>query len=158
MFVGEIAEAYLTASTKTNGDDVVSILALALDHFDDWRSIHGEEQSSKILAQVAHAMRGISATIGIVAAAYRNGMFIFVAPEVGATAARQLGETLCKSIGKLRLSASETSVAEHVTATVAAVTGHVRRGVDRVHLLTRAVSSVEGAMAAGGNRVVAETV
>jgi PleD family two-component response regulator len=158
MFVGEVAEAYLTATTKHKTDDVVSILALALDNFDDFRAVHGDEQSSSILSQVSHAMRGIAATVGIVAAAYRNGLFIFIAPEVGATAARQLGETLCKTIGKLRLTAPETSVADHVTATVAAVTGHVRRGIDRVHLLTRAVASVQGAMAAGGNRVVAETV
>jgi PleD family two-component response regulator len=158
LFVGEVAEAYLTASTRHLADDTISILALSLDRFDVYRSAHGEEASRSVLACVAQAIRGLGATIGIIAAAYRNGVIVLVAPECGANAARQLGETLCNVVARLHLANSESIAADHITASVAAVTGKVRRGIDRVHLLTRAISNVQNVMAAGGNRVLAVTV
>jgi len=45
-----------------------------------------------------------------------------------------------------------------VTASVAAITGQVRKGMDRFHLLTQAISKVQDAAGAGGNRVLALTV
>jgi hypothetical protein len=35
------------------------------------------------------------------------------------------------------------------------VTANARRGLGRVHLLTHAISTIKGATAAGGNRIVA---
>jgi PleD family two-component response regulator len=158
LFVGEVAEAYLTAATKHLADDTISILALSLDRFDVYRTAHGEEASQNVLARVAQAIRGLGATIGIIAAVYRNGLIVVVAPECGANSARQLGETLCKVVARLHLANSESIAADHVTASVAAVTGKVRRGLDRVQLLTRAISNVQNVTAAGGNRVLAVTV
>jgi GGDEF domain-containing protein len=153
-----VAEAYLTATTKSLADDTVSILALALDRFDIYRSAHGEEASQGVLARVAQAVRGLAATIGIIAAAYRNGTIVLVAPDCGAGAARQLGETLCNAVSRLHLPNSESIAADHVTASVAAVTGRVKRDIDRVHLLTQAISNLQDAAAAGGNRVLAVTI
>jgi PleD family two-component response regulator len=158
LFVGEVAEAYLTAETKHKPDDTVSILAVALDRFDIYRSAHGEEASHGVLARVGQTVRGLAATIGIIAAAYRNGMIVLVAPECGANAARQLGETLCNAVSRLRLPNAESIAADHFTASVAAVTGKAPSGVDRVHLLTRAISNVQNTAAAGGNRVLAISV
>jgi len=155
LFVGEVAEAYLTAATKYQRDDIISILAITLDRFDVYRATHGVDASQYVLAQIAQAVRRLSATIGIIAAAYRNGMIVVVAPECGANSARALGDTLCSTISKLRLANSESIVSDHVTASVAAITAHVRTGVDRVHLLTLAVSKVQEVAAAGGNRVLA---
>ena len=158
LFVGEVAEAYIAAGAKYPGEDVVSVIALELDRFEAFRSANGEDASHNVLAQVARAVRGLAATIGIIPAAYRNGMIILVAPELGASSARQLGETLCTTISRLRLPNSESIGSDHVTASVAAVTGHVRRGIDRIFLLTQAISKVQDAIAAGGNRVLALSV
>jgi sigma-B regulation protein RsbU (phosphoserine phosphatase) len=158
LFVGEIAEAYIAAGGKGPGDEVISVIALELDRFDAYRTAHGEPASQTVLAQVARAVRGLGATIGIIPAAYRNGMIILVAPELGATSARQLGETLCTTISRLRLPNAESIGSDHVTASVAAVTGQVKRGIDRVFLLTQAISKVKEAIAAGGNRVLALSV
>jgi PleD family two-component response regulator len=158
LFVGEVAEAYLTAATKHQGDDTVSILALMLDRFDVYRAAHGVEASQSVLAQIAQAVRRLAATIGIIAAIYRDGTFVVVAPECGASAARELGDTLCSTISKLRLANSESIVSDHVTASVAAVTGQVRSGINRVHLLTLAISKVQDVAAAGGNRVLAMAI
>jgi PleD family two-component response regulator len=108
-----------------------------------------------VLAQIALAVRRLSATIGIIAAAYRNGTIVVVAPEYNANAARALADTLCSTISKLRLANSESIMSDHVTASVAAITGRVKTGADRVHLLTLAISKVQEAAAAGGNRVLA---
>jgi len=158
LFVGEVAEAYLTAASGTEADAMVSILAMTLDRFDGYRSVNGEEAARGVLAEVSRAVRRLAATIGIVAASYRNGMIILVAPEVGAAAARDLGETLRTTVGKLHLPHSESVVSDYVTASVVAITGRVKRAVDRVQLLTQAISRVQEAAGAGGNRVLALTV
>ena len=155
LFVGEAAEAYLAAACDCDTDETVSILALSLDRFDVYRSANGETAARGVLAEVARAVRRLAATIGIVAAAYRNGMIILVAPEVGAGSARELGETLRTTVAKLRLPNSEAVVSDYVTASVAAITGRVKRTADRVQLLTQAISKVQDAAGAGGDRVLA---
>jgi PleD family two-component response regulator len=155
LFVGEVAEAYIAGGTKHQAEEVVSVIALELDRFDAFRSANGDDASQSILAQVARAVRGLAATIGIIPAAYRNGTIILVAPDLEAAPARQLGEALCKTIAKLRLANPESIGSDHVTASVAAVTGQAKRGVDRIVLLTQAIAKVKDAIAAGGNRVLA---
>jgi PleD family two-component response regulator len=155
LFVGEVAEAYLTATTDHVSDKVISLLALAVDRLDVYRSAQGEEMTRSILASVADAVRRTVATIGVIAAAYRNGLIILILPEYGALAANRLGETLCGAISKLNIKNSESIAADHVTASVAVVTGCAHRGIARVHLLTRALSTIKDATTAGGNRVVA---
>jgi len=158
LFVGEAAEAYLTAAGAAESDGVVSIIALMLDRFDIYRSANGESAARSVLAQVARAVRRLAATVGIVAGAYRNGTIVLVAPELGANSAREFGETLCAAVAKLRLPNSEGVASDHVTASVAAITGRVKRTIDRVQLLTQAISRVQDAAGAGGNRVLAQTI
>ena len=159
LFVGEAAEAYLTAVGGEEHNETVSILAVALDRFDVYRAAKGDAAASGVLAEVARAVRRLAATVGIVAAAYRNGIIILIAPEVSSTSARQLGETVRTTIAKLRLPNSESLVSDYVTASVAAVTGQTKRGNDRVKLLTSAITKVQAAAAgSGGDRVLALTM
>ena len=155
LFVGEVAEAYLTNADKRQTDDEISLLAIAVDRLDIYRSGQGEDVARGILARVAQAVRGVVATIGAVAASYRNGMIILILPEYGAGAARKLAEVVRATVAKLDIANSESIAADHVTASVAVVTGHARRGLGRVHLLTHAISTIKGVAAAGGNRVIA---
>jgi phosphoserine phosphatase RsbU/P len=155
LFVGEVAEAYIAAGAKYPGEDVVSVIALELDRFEAFRAVHGEEASQGVLAQVARAVRGLAATIGIIPAAYRDGLIVLIAPELPAGSARQLGEALCSTVARLRLHNPECIGSDHVTASVAAVTGQAKGGSDRIFLLTQAVAKVKDAIAAGGNRVTA---
>jgi len=157
LFVGEVAEAYLTSSAGSQTDDVVSVLALTLDRLKTDGSASAET-ARNALAQVARAVRRLAATIGVIAAAYRNGMIIVVAPEFGLSAARELAETLHATVQRLRLPNSESIASDYVTASVAAVTGRTKRDVDRIQLLTQAISKVQQAEGAGGNRVVALTM
>jgi len=157
LFVGEVAEAYLTSASKFHNTEIISILALALDRFDAFRSAYGEDASQSVLAEVAHAVRGIAATVGIVAASYRNGLIVLVAPEVDEDSACQLGEKLRDTVAKLKLRNPESIVADHLTASVSTVTGAASGGPSRAHLLTQAISAVQQAAAAGGNRLLAMT-
>jgi PleD family two-component response regulator len=95
-----------------------------------------------------------AATVGVVAAAYRDGMIVLVVPELQSKPALQLGEALRASIYDLGLANRESIVADHITASIVVVTGRVKRWIDRVHLLTQAIAAVPGVVAAGGNRVV----
>ena len=155
LFVGEVAEAYLTSASKFQSTETISILALALDRFDAFRSACGEDAGHSVLAEVAHAVRGVAATIGIVAASYRNGLIVLVAPELDEESACRLGEALRDAVARLKLRNPESIVADHLTASVSAVTGTATAGRDRAHLLTQAIAGVQQAAAAGGNRLLA---
>jgi PleD family two-component response regulator len=158
LFVGEVAEAYLTAAGEHQADETISILALVVDRFDAYRTAQGEDVSRGILARVAQAVRGAVATIGAVAASYRNGVIVLVLPELGAEPAQELAETLRAAVAQLAIVNSESIAADHVTATVAVVSGNIRRGINRAHLLAHAISTVSEAARADGNRVVAVSV
>lgn len=154
LFVGEAAETYLTACSS-DPDEMISVLALTLDRFDVDRAAKGNAEERDVLARVARAVRRLVATVGIVAAAYRNGMIILIAPGLDADSARELAETLHATVQKLRLPNSESVASDYVTASVAAITGRAERDVDRIQLLTQVISSVQQAATAGGDRVMA---
>jgi PleD family two-component response regulator len=156
LFVGEVAETYL-AACGSDPEEVISVLALTLDRFEIDRSAKGDSEGRRALTQVARAIRRLAATVGLVAAAYRNGMIILIAPELGAKSARELAEALHATVQKLRLPNSESITSDYVTASVAAITGRAGRDVDRIQLLTWVISSVQQAATAGGNRVVASS-
>ena len=156
LFLGEVAEAYLTSAANSPFDDETSVIALAIDRLDSYRSALGDAMTASIVAKVARAVRMTSATVGVVAAAYRDGMIVLVVPELQAKPALDLAETLRAAISKLAISNPESIGTNHITASVVVVTGRVKRWIDRVHLLTRAMSAVPRAAAAGGNRVVPE--
>jgi PleD family two-component response regulator len=155
LFVGEGVEAYL-AACGADADDMISVLALTLDRLDDNRPPpDGQNARTGALAAVARVVRRLTANIGIVAAAYKNGMIVLVAPELGANAARKLAEDLHTAVHKLRLPNPESIADDFVTASVASVTGRPKRDVERIQLLTAAINGVQQAAAAGGNRILA---
>ncbi len=158
LFAGEAAEAYLMAASGSGNADVMSVLAVMLDRFDMFRTANGEGAARSVLAQVARAVRRLAANVGIVAAAYRNGTIVLVAPELAANCARDLGETLRATVAKLRLPNSEAVASDYITGSVAAITGQVKRASDRVQLLTQAISRAQDASGEGGNRVLALTM
>jgi phosphoserine phosphatase RsbU/P len=153
LFAGEVAEAYL-AACGSDADEPISILTLTLDRFDADRPPDDQNEARAALGPVAQAVRRLAANVGIIAAAYKNGMIVLVAPELGSNLARELAQTLHAAVQKLRLPNPESIAADYVTASVAAISGRAKRGVDRIQLLTQAISSVQQAAAAGGNRVV----
>jgi phosphoserine phosphatase RsbU/P len=158
LFVGEIAEAYLAAATDNETSDTISILALTLDRLDAYGAVHGEQAARRALAQVASAIQRQAASIGVVSAAYRNGTIVVVAPELDTNSARRLGEELHAAIAKLSLPNSPSAGSDSLTASIAAITGRVKRDIDGMHLLTQAISKVQDVAGDGGNRVVALTV
>lgn len=157
LFVDEVAEAYLSAVGAPGGHDQVSVLALAVDRIDSFISTRGDYAARCVLAQVAQAIREVPATVGVIAAAYRNGPIVLVAPGLDATAAVQLAELLRSTVAHLRIANPESIAADHFTASVAAVTGRLDGGIDRTPLLAQAISTVATAGRSGGNRVVAVT-
>jgi PleD family two-component response regulator len=158
LFVGEVAEAYLAGVCGAEVDEMVSIVALSLDRFEVYRAANGESAALGVLAEVARAVRRLKATVGLVAASYRNGTIVVVAPEFDGDAAQQLGETLRSTVALLHLRNSEAVVSDYITASVVAITGRVKRAADRVQLLTQAVARVKDAATAGGDRVVTMTI
>jgi len=153
LFVGEVAEAYLMATPEVPIEDTTAIIAIAIDQLDRYRSENGEATTRNLLAAVGHTVRSTIATIGVMAATYRNGVIVLVVPQTAASVARKLGEQLCKAISHLAVANADAAAPAHVTASASVVSGRVQRGIDRAHLLTHAMSTVKRAVAEGGNRI-----
>jgi GGDEF domain-containing protein len=154
LFVGEVAEAYLMASTEHAKVATSSVVVLAIDRLEAIRAAQGDDAVRAILERVAQAVRDLTARIGVIAAAYRNGLIMLVGPELPADAARQLGERLHKTVAALGIVNAEAIAADHITASVSVATGPVGASLDGMYLLTNAISTVRSAELAGGNRVV----
>ena len=156
LFTAHVAEAYLAADADFVLNADTSIVALAIDRIDACRATQGEAMAAAIVAKVARAIRATAATVGVIAAAYRGGVIVLIAPDMESGPALRLGEALRASVSALRIANSEAIAANYVTASVAVVTGRARRNGERLHLLTRAISAASQIAAAGGNRVVPE--
>jgi phosphoserine phosphatase RsbU/P len=156
LFTGELAEAYLEADANFSVDSETSVIALAIDRLDACRESQGDKVASGIMNKIARTVRAAAATVGVVAAAYRDGVIVLVAPMMKAGPAMLLGEGLRASISGLRIANPESISANHVTASIAVVTGRASRGIDRIHLLTRAISALQKVADAGGDRVMPE--
>jgi PleD family two-component response regulator len=154
LFVGEVAEAYLTAETRVPESELVSVIALAIDRLDSIQSSQGDKAVHAIQVVVARAVRATTSTIGVIAASYRNGIMIIVAPEYGAASAQKLAQTLRGAIAALRIGNRELVVADHITASAAVVTGRAKGGAERASLLMQAIANVQRTTADGGDRLM----
>jgi PleD family two-component response regulator len=154
LFVGEVAEAYLTSASEYGDDDLVSVITLAVDRLDVVKQAQGEKVARAIQLRAAKAVRATLATVGVLAASYRNGLIVIIAPDFGPASAQKLAQSMCTAIAQLGVDNREFITADHVTASAAVVTGRVKRGPERVKLLMQAIASVERSTAEGGNRVV----
>lgn len=134
---GEIAEAYLIATSDFSPGRDTSIIALAVDGLGHYRD-QGEAVADGVMAKVADAVRGTAADIGVVAAIYESSVVVLIAPDHSSKKATELAESLREQISLKDIKVS-TSV----------VTGRPADWSDRVHLLTRAVSTVPRAVHVG---------
>jgi sigma-B regulation protein RsbU (phosphoserine phosphatase) len=156
LFTGPVLEAYLATNGNFALGSDTSIIAFLIDRIDACRAVQGDSAAANIVATVAGAVRAVTATVGVIAAAYRGGAIVLIAPGMESKSALKLAEALRTSISDLRIANTESIAANHVTASVAVVTGNVSRNGDRLQLLTRAISALPKIAAAGGNRVMPE--
>jgi PleD family two-component response regulator len=154
LFVGEVAEAYLTADHKNARDELVSVIAIVIDRLEAVKLAQGEDAAHVIQGLVAQAVRATTAAIGVVAASYRNGLIVIVAPEFGAASAQKLAHTLRSAIAGLAIGNRELMAADHVTASAAVVTGRVKGGPDRARLLMQAIANVQRTADDGGDQMM----
>jgi sigma-B regulation protein RsbU (phosphoserine phosphatase) len=155
LFSGEMAEAYLVTDANFPPGSDTSVIALAVDRLDAYRATQGNAAAG-IMTRVADAVRTTVAAVGVVAAVYRDGVIVLVLPQQPSGPALKLGKALRAAISDLRIANPETIAANHVTASVAVITGRIKDGAGRIQLLTRAISVLSKVAAAGGDRVVPE--
>ena len=103
---------------------------------------------------MAQVVQQTTATIGVVAASYRNGLNVVIIPERGNGTARKLADAVQKGVAGLRIANPEAIAADHMTVSIAITAGRVQAGADRVKLLSRAIAAAQKIAAAGGNRIV----
>jgi phosphoserine phosphatase RsbU/P len=158
LFTGQVAEAYLATDNHFGLNRETSIIALAIDRIDACRAVLGEAAAAAIVAQVVRAVRTTAAAVGVIAAVYRVGVIVLLGPEMKSIPALKLAEALRTAVSNLRIANPESIAANHITISVAVVTGRTSRNSDRLHLLTRAIQAVPKITTTGGNRVMPELV
>jgi diguanylate cyclase (GGDEF)-like protein len=159
LFAGEAAEAYLSAAAEHEEGETLSVLAVCVDRLDAMSVAHGEDTRRAVLAQVAHAIRQTTAPIGVVAAAYGDGVILVVVPKMKISAAQDLAESLRQSVVRLAIANSESIAFDGVTASVGVVSGQAHRNINRAKFVADARAVARRAAVAGGNRVaIAELV
>jgi sigma-B regulation protein RsbU (phosphoserine phosphatase) len=155
LFAGEMAEAYLLADANFPPGSETSVIALTIDRLDLYQARKGNPGPG-IMARVADAVRATAAAVGVIAAIYRDGAIVLVLPDQSRASAVELGERLRASIARLGIANPEAIAAHHVTASVTVITAQVNDGIGRIHLLTRAISTLSEITAAGGDRIVSK--
>jgi PleD family two-component response regulator len=153
LFTSRVADAYLTADAGFILGGETSVIALEIDRIDACLASQGAKTAAAIVAGVARAVRATVAMVDVIAAVYGGGVIVLVAPGMESGAALALAETLRASVVASGISNPESIAADHVTASVAVVTGAARSSSDRLRILARALASVSKIAAAGGNRV-----
>jgi PleD family two-component response regulator len=154
LFTAHVAEAYLVTDANFPHGSETSVIALGIDRIDACRAAQGDAIATAIVARVARAISAAVATIGVIAAIYRDRVIVIVVPEQSRVSALKLGEALRASVSGLGIANPEAIVADHVTASISVVTGRAKGGADRIHLLTRAISALSDVKPAGADRVV----
>lgn len=139
LFAPEVAEAYLIAAGDFAPHRDISIIALSVDDFERFR-LKDEKLAARMMAEVADAVRGTRCDAGVLAAAYRDGSIVLIAPDHASMKAAELA-------ANLRQALAETKIG--VSASV--VTGRPCDWSERVHLLTRAIATIPLPIAAGRN-------
>ena len=132
-------------ATSSRRTSQVSLLALAVDRLDSYRDEPGRGGGARHpRARGAGGARGRRhhrrRSAPPIATASSSWSCRTSAPAPRSTAWRELCARRSPICG---IANPESIAADHVTASVAAVSGHVRRGIGRVHLLTHAISSVK---------------
>jgi PleD family two-component response regulator len=153
LFVGEVAEAYLNSCTRRRETGFISVIALKVDRLEQVSSAQGDAAARAIQARVAAAIRSTAATIGVLAASYRNGLIVIVAPDFSAAAAQKLAHALRAAVAGLAITNREFVAADHATASAAVVTGRVGHGSEGTRLLLQAITGVQRDLAEGGDRI-----
>ena len=154
LLSGEAAEAYLNRRARFEGEEMVSIITVSIDRLEAIRARQGAVARS-IQAKVGKAIRAVAATIGVVAAAYRNGLIVVVAPGVGPSDAVALAQAIRAAVARLAIGNRELLAQDHVSVSAAVVSARVTGGADRVKLLTKAIAGAQRTSADGGDRMVA---
>ncbi len=154
LLSGEAAEAYLNRGARFEGEEMVSIITVSIDRLEAIRARQGAVARA-IQAQVGKAIRAVAGTIGVVAAAYRNGLIVVVAPGVGPSDAVALAQAIRAAVARLAIGNRELLAQDHVSVSAAVVSARVTGGADRVKLLTKAIAGAQRTSADGGDRMVA---
>jgi PleD family two-component response regulator len=153
LFNGAAVEAYLATGSRCDGEEMLSVITVLIDRLDAVRRSQGENAARAIQVKVAAAIRAVAATIGVVAAAYRNGLIIIVAPDISADDAAALAQSMRAAIARLAISNREFVASDTVSASAAVVSARVRGGSERVKLLMKAIAGAQRSAAEGGDRM-----
>jgi len=146
--------AYEYARHARSGTEL-SLVLLDIDYFKSFNDTYGHVCGDDCLRQIGQAITRLELRSTDLAARYGGEEFVFLLPETSLQGAIAFAEKIRRCISDLNMPHRESSVANHVTASVGAVSTRCFPGRPVSTVVAQADQQLYAAKAAGRNQVSA---
>ncbi|MBT8447627.1 MAG: diguanylate cyclase, partial [Gammaproteobacteria bacterium] len=133
----------------------VSLLVVAIDHFDEYVETYGRQSGDALLKKVGTMVKGFGRRAGDIAARYGEAQFSLLLPGADMRNVARISEALRKRVESQQIAHAGAPQRDKVTAHMGSVTMIPTRSMDVSELIKRVESSLYEARFQGGNKVIA---
>jgi len=144
-----VIEAAIAAAAESQTP--TALLLLSADHFAAHRSEAGEAEAQRLRRRLAAELGAVPAPLGTLFGAYGEGLFMVVAPGLGADPMAALAQAASERIDALALEQGPSSTQERVT--ISAVAGEAAGDALRT-LPAALIARLDETPQAEGNRII----
>ena len=131
----------------------LSLIMLDIDFFKPFNDHYGHGQGDICLQKVAQALQSVVRRPGDLLARYGGEEFVVLLPETGERGTLRVAEQLRQSVEALAIKHEYSSVADHVTISIGAVSGWAQNHQQAEQMLKQADDALYLAKENGRNRV-----
>lgn len=132
----------------------LSLLALQIDFYEDYRAISGTQTTDSMLVRLGKILQAAGRRAGDIAAYGEDGRYYLLLAGADSKNATVIAERICKHIQGLRLSNKASQTSDVLTVSIGASTMNPNRERTVEELLKRTNDALYEATFQGGNRVV----
>ncbi len=132
----------------------LSLLALQIDFFEDYRAISGTQTTDSMLVRLGKILQASGRRAGDIAAYGEDGRYYLLLAGADSKNSTRIAEAICKHVQGLRLSNKASQTSEVLTVSIGVSTMNPNRERTVEELLKRTNDALYEATFQGGNRVV----
>jgi len=132
----------------------LSLLALQIDFYEDYRAISGTQTTDSMLVRLGKILQAAGRRAGDIAACGEDGRYYLLLAGADSKNATRIAEHICKHVQGLRLSNKASQTSDVLTVSIGCSTMNPNRERSVEELLKRTNDALYESTFQGGNRVV----
>ncbi len=132
----------------------LSLLALQIDFYEDYRAISGTQSTDSMLVRLGKILQAAGRRAGDIAAYGEDGRYFLLLAGADSKNATRIAEHVCKHVQGLRMSNKASQTSDVLTVSIGVSTMNPNRERSVEELLKRTNDALYEATFQGGNRVV----